>query len=282
MAVDEAVLEAVAAGRQPPTLRLYRWEPPAVSIGYFQILEQALDEAACRQAGVDVVRRPTGGRAVFHHRELTYAVTLPPGHPAGVGGITESYRILSLALQEGLRRLGVAVELARPSLRPPGARGVAEGACFEAASRYELEWQGRKLAGSAQMRRASGAVLQHGSIPLQLDADLSARLLAPGGRGRTFLAQVLRHRAVGLEEALGRRVAWEEAAEALAEGFGAALGVRWERAPLSSEEREQARALAERRYRTDAWNRLGPRGPAGPAPAAPLAGAVPGPAGVAR
>ena len=260
MAVDEAVLEAVAAGEQPPTLRLYRWAPPAVSLGYFQRLEQAVDEAACREAGVHVVRRPTGGRAVFHHQELTYSVALPPGHRASAAGVLESYRILSEALREGLRRLGVEAELARPAPRRGSMRGsFPEGACFDAASRYELEWQGRKLVGSAQTRRASGAVLQHGSVLIEFDPEQTARLLSPGGRGRAFLADVLRHRAVSLREALGRPVSWDEVAQAMAGGFGAALGVEWQPGGLSPRERVRAEQLAVERYASDEWNRLGPR-----------------------
>ena len=262
MAVDEAVLEAVASGEQLPTLRLYRWNPPAVSVGYFQRLEQAVDQQACREAGVDVVRRPTGGRAVFHHRELTYSVALPPGHRAAAAGVLDSYRILSEALREGLRRLGVEAELARPAARRGGLRGgFPEGACFDAASRYELEWQGRKLVGSAQMRRATGAVLQHGSVLIEFDPDKTARLLAPGGRGRALLAEVLRHRAVGLREALGRPVSWDEVAQAVAEGFGAALGIQWQPGGLSPREQARAEVLAAERYASDEWNRLGP-GPA--------------------
>lgn len=262
MAVDEAILESVASGEQPPTLRLYRWNPPAVSLGYFQRLEQAVDEPSCWQAGVELVRRPTGGRAVFHHRELTYSVALPPGHRAAGRGVLEGYRILSEALREGLRRLGVEVELARAAPRPAGEpRGFADGACFDAASRYELEWQGRKLVGSAQLRRATGAVLQHGSVLLELDPEQTARLLSPGGRGRALLAQVLRCRAAGLREALGRPVSWEEVAQALSQGFAAALDIQWEPGGLSARERERAEQLMVERYRTDEWNRIGPGRP---------------------
>lgn len=257
MAMDEAILEAVAAGQAPPTLRLYRWNPPAVSLGYFQDFERSVNEAACRQAGVDVVRRPTGGRAVFHHREVTYSVCLPPGHPIASGGVLASYRRISEALQEGLRLLGVASELAVHARRPAG---WAAGACFDTPSRYELEWQGRKLVGSAQLRRASGALLQHGSILLELDAALAGRLLAPGGRGAELLAKVLRARAVSLAEATGRAVGFEEASACVAAGFERRLGVRLHRTGPGAAEEARAAELVALRYGREEWNRRSPAG----------------------
>lgn len=255
MAMDEAILESVAEGLAPPTLRLYRWNPPAVSLGYFQDYERAVNEPACRQAGVEVVRRPTGGRAVFHHREVTYSVCLPAGHPLTGGGVLEAYRRISQALQEGLRLLGVETELATAPRRAPG---WSAGACFDAPSRYELEWHGRKLVGSAQLRRASGATLQHGSILLELDAALAARLLAPGGRGTDLLARVLKARAVSLTEAAGRSVGFDEASACVADGFQRALGVRFQRAGASRREEAQAAQLVAARYGRDEWNRRRP------------------------
>lgn len=250
MAVDEAVLRAVEAGRQPPTLRLYGWWPPAVSLGCLQSLDGAVDREACRQLGVEVVRRPTGGRAVFHHRELTYSVALPPGHPLARGGVLATYRRLSEALQAGLEGLGLQTTLA---CSPPAEGRPASAACFDAPSRHELRWRGRKLAGSAQMRRASGAVLQHGSLPLRLDAGLTARLLSPPGSDPAPLAALLEQRAASLEEALGRPVGWEEAARAVARGFERALGVWWAERGLSAEERALAASLEVGRYASPEW-----------------------------
>lgn len=259
MAVDEAMLEAAEAGVAPPTLRLYRWQPPAVSLGYFQEWERGVNEAACRQAGVEIVRRPTGGRAVFHHDEVTYGVVLPPGHPMAGRSVMEGYRRISEALMAGLRRLGIEAELARPPAVPQGrGRDALAGACFDAASRYELEWRGRKIAGSAQLRRASGAVLQHGSIPLSFDAELTARLLAPGGRGERFLALILRERAGSLSEAAGRPIGFDEACRAIAEGFAEAAGVTWVSGSLSEHEQAVAHRLEIERYADEAYNRLRP------------------------
>ena len=264
MAVDEAMLWAVESGLAPPTLRLYRWAPPAVSLGYFQEWDQSLNERACQEEGVDVVRRPTGGRAVFHDDEVTYAVVLPPDHPVGGRSVMEGYRRISEALVAGLRRLGIDAKLARPPAGPaPRGREALAGACFDAASRYELEWEGRKIVGSAQLRRASGAVLQHGSIPLRFDPERTARLLAPGGRGERFLRLILRERAAGLSDAAGRDVGFDEACAAIIAGFAETLGVQWQQGSLSQDEQALARRLEAERYGLDAYNRHRPTGRAG-------------------
>src|SRR3989454_2439875 len=135
MAVDEVLLDGVAAGTTPPTLRFYEWTPPCLSLGYFQPFD-VVDLDGCRALGVEVVRRPTGGRAILHDRELTYSVALPApllGHDAG---ILPSYRRLSLALQAGLRRLGINVGLAPESETP--TRAVHGPACFDRPSAHEI------------------------------------------------------------------------------------------------------------------------------------------------
>src|ERR1700694_187645 len=131
MAVDEILLEGVAAGAAPPTLRFYEWMPPCLSLGYFQPFD-VVDTDGCRRLGVGVIRRPTGGRAILHDRELTYSVALPASLLGHDGGVLPSYYRLSLALQDGLRRLGVPATLAPES----GASGppVHGPVCFDPPS----------------------------------------------------------------------------------------------------------------------------------------------------
>src|SRR5437773_4636109 len=163
MAVDEVLLDGVAVGSAPPTLRFYSWTPACLSLGYFQPFS-VVDVDGCRGLGIDIVRRPTGGRAILHDRELTYSVALPAsllGHDAG---ILPSYRRLSLALQAGLQRLGLDVSLAPQSEAP--TRAVHRPACFERPSAHDILLRRRNVVGSAQVRRA-GALLQHGSIVLE-------------------------------------------------------------------------------------------------------------------
>jgi lipoyl(octanoyl) transferase len=156
MAADEALLASVVAGA-PPALRLYRWTPPALSLGRFQP-EDDVDAAACARFGVEVVRRPTGGKGLLHGGDLTYAVSMP--RPEGAaGGVDAVYELLAGALIDGLARLGVEAAVARHD-------GPAGPACFAAQQGADLRVGDRKLCGSAQVRRA-GAVLQHGSILLE-------------------------------------------------------------------------------------------------------------------
>jgi lipoate-protein ligase A len=221
MAVDEAMLEALRLGLAPPTLRLYRWARPTLSLGYAQA-PAAIDLAAAAAAGVDVVRRPTGGRAVLHAGDFTYAVAasgLPPG-------VAASYRALAGGIIAALRALGLPAELA-PGTLPPGRTA----ACFASATPADLVVAGRKVVGSAQVRRA-GAVLQHGTLYLARPAALAARLLPDeGGAG-----------VADLGELLGAAPAWADVRDAFAAGFAAAFGATLAPGGLTAWERDRAAA----------------------------------------
>lgn len=237
MAVDEALAAAVGAGLSPPTLRLYAWRPAAVSIGYFQHLDEALDRQAVRARGWGWVRRPSGGRAVLHDDELTYAVAAPD-----TGSVLEAYARLSRCLIAGLVRLGVAAEWAAP------ARGHST-ACFDAPSTYEVAVGGRKLVGSAQTRRC-GALLQHGSLPLSLDRAAHAAVLRGGPRLEAALAE----RACALSEVAPSPPGWAAVAAALAAGFRTELDVDLRAGVLAAAEWRAAADLVRERYATEAWN----------------------------
>ena len=221
MAVDEAILDLATRRETPPTLRLYAWDPPCLSLGRGQPLAH-VDMVRLEAEGWDWIRRPTGGRAILHTDELTYAVAGPIDHPALDGGVLDSYRRLSAGLVRGLELLGVQPD-------PPVETRLDESArrqpvCFEVPSAYEITVGGRKLIGSAQVRRRSG-VLQHGTLPLGGDLTRICRVLRyPDEAARSAAAERLAAHAVTLEQLLGRRVGWEEAASALAEGFRKALG----------------------------------------------------------
>ncbi len=251
MAVDEAILEAHLAGEVPPTVRFYRWRPACLSIGYFQRAAREVDEAGCRRHGVDWVRRPTGGRAILHDVELTYSVVAGEGHPAVEGGVLESYRRISAALVAGLRRLGAPAEMAPARAR---GHGLGSAACFDAPSDYEVTIQGRKVIGSAQVRRG-GALLQHGAILLAVDMARQVGVLQPPpGMTQAQLAELLRPRLISLAEALGRPVSAEELAVALCAGFEEAWGLALREGGLTRAEQERVAALRDK-YASDAWNR---------------------------
>lgn len=243
MAVDEAVLWAVASQEAPPTLRLYAWEPACLSLGRGQRADD-VDMEAVEVAEYDLVRRPTGGRAILHVDELTYSVIAPEREPRVAGGVVESYRRLSAGLVRGLELLGVNHVEADERVDNRGAEGAV---CFEVPSDYEIAVGGRKLVGSAQMR-ARGVVLQHGAVPLHGDIARICPLL----RGHPDPARV-RSRATTVEEALGRRVGWSEAAEALVEGFAEALNLQLQRGELTAREIDAAEELREKKYARRAW-----------------------------
>lgn len=243
MAVDEAILRAVAQGTAPPTLRLYAWNPPTVSLGRAQQAGD-VDVQALTAAGYGLVRRPTGGKAILHVDELTYSVVAPQDEPRVDGPVADSYRRLSAGLMRGLERLGVVGSQAD---RRAGSVSLKGPVCFEVPSDYEITSSGRKLVGSAQMR-SDGVVLQHGTVPLRGDIARICALL----RARPDPERV-RARATTVEEALGRPVSWDEAAEAMILGFGEVLRLRMEPARLSAAEQDQAEELRMTKYGVDEW-----------------------------
>ncbi|MFN2297322.1 MAG: biotin/lipoate A/B protein ligase family protein [Anaerolineales bacterium] len=243
MAVDEALLEETAAGRSPPTLRLYAWNPPTLSLGFAQQAADA-DRKALRRLGWGLVRRPTGGRAILHTDELTYAIAGPESHPLLRGGVLESYRRLSLGLLAGLKLLGVAARA------DSGGRSRRAGnpVCFEVSSKYEISVDWRKLVGSAQARRLGG-VLQHGALPLCGDLARILQVLA----NPDSTAERIRRRAVTLADLLGREVPWTEAAEAVARGFAETFEIQMQRGELTEQEKTRTGELARRKYGSEEW-----------------------------
>lgn len=251
MAVDEAIAVHAGSRQVPPTLRFYQWLPPCVSLGRHQPLAD-IDVARCRQLGYDVVRRPTGGRAILHVDELTYSVAGPEDDQVLSGAVLDSYLRLSQGLLAGLAQLGLAVGKA-----PAGSRASANAGpvCFEVPSAYEIVADGRKLVGSAQSRR-QGWVLQHGTLPLVGDITRLVDVLAlPDETMRSGLRAGLASRAITIEELLGRAVGFEEAATALAYGFSRALDLRVVAGELTEQELATAELLRADRYASQAWTR---------------------------
>ncbi len=219
MEIDHSLLRWAEASTQPVTwVRFYGWKSPTVSLGKHQKAEAAVDLEFARSRGIEVVFRPTGGRAVLHAAELTYAVVSNDNRSFPGGSVDGTYRAISRALQLGLRRLGLEAALAPVPRRGTAAagRGVP---CFVTASRHELLVGGRKLVGSAQ-RRLARAFLQHGSLPLEPDWTLMGRLFRVD-------PEVLAGSMIGLGEAAGRSVPFEELAAALSGGFEEAFGIGW-------------------------------------------------------
>lgn len=222
MRVDEELARSFLGGTEGkalPTLRLFRWKPWAVSLGYNQNAAD-LDAVKCALEGIDVVRRPTGGRAILHAQELTYSVTLPAGRKT----ILQVYNDIGRALVHGLKLFGVNVALQRsqPDFRS-AYRQPSSIPCFTSSARYEIEWHGKKLVGSAQRRFSDGereAILQHGSILCGPAHRRLADLLAiddPALLER--LRNDLREKTTDLSEILGRDVDLDALGECVRKGF---------------------------------------------------------------
>jgi lipoate-protein ligase A len=243
MAIDEVLWRARRAGTAPATLRFYAWAPPTVSLGYGQSLEHEVDQAVCRALGVGLVRRPTGGSAIYHDgpaRELTYSVAAM-NDDLGVGtDLLASYRWIARALARGLQALGAPVEIVERRRE----YGPVPAFCFARTGTYELELDGRKIVGSAQ-RRHGKSFLQHGSILLGIDAARVAAIFPATADPASSVAT--------LEQALGRVPDWDECVSALAAAFEAEHGVDLRPGGLTADEAAQVDTLARDKYATGAW-----------------------------
>lgn len=230
MAVDEILLSGRAEGSSPPTLRLYAWERPTVSLGRFQALD-GVDIEACEESGVAIVRRPTGGRGVLHDDEVTYAIVA--GTADGVPrGTAASYRHISGGLVAAYRLLGVAADITR---RP---RGGDAAACYLHSTAADLSLGAAKLSGSAQ-RWQGDTCMQHGSLVRTHDVLLEGRVFRLDPDGVSKLARTT----ATLADALGEAPEPDAVRDAIVLGFEHALGVRLEPGCLSDDEEEKALAL---------------------------------------
>ncbi len=250
MAVDEALLESIGREESAPVLRLYAWKPACLSLGYAQPFADA-DLARLAAFGWDLVRRPTGGRAILHTDELTYSVIGPADEPRLAGSVLESYRRLSEALLAALHDMGIPAESQAKIIHSNNRSAGA--VCFETPSDYEITIGGKKLIGSAQARRKEG-VLQHGSLPLYGDLSrITEALVFPDDAARQQAAERLLARATTVEISLGRRVSWDQAAEAFQNAFRSTLHLELAPSELTSAERERAQTLVKEKYNHPSW-----------------------------
>ncbi len=244
MAVDETLLRSRLSGHGPPTVRFFAWVPPTISLGYGQSLDERVNLPLARELGIGLVRRPTGGSAVYHDtldREVTYSVVAASGDHPGFDDLLETYRIIGDALVRGLRRLRVSAELVpvtRSSTTSPPAF------CFARTGSYEVRVAGKKIIGSAQ-RREGGAFLQHGSIILGADAE-RVRALFP--RQEDPLGGM-----TTIESVLGRRPDFHETVKAMASGFEEALDIILAPGEMTKDEAVAPERLVSTKYGNRAW-----------------------------
>ena len=237
MAVDEAILEAIFTGEALPTLRLYAWQPACLSLGHAQPFTEVNTDQT-ESNGWDIVRRPTGGRAILHVDELTYSVIAPLSEPRVRGGVLESYLRLSEALLQALRLLGLNPQANQQSSSQNSK--TPNPVCFEVPSNYEITVNGKKLIGSAQARRKDG-LLQHGALPLH--GDLT----------RIINALNFPDPAATVESELVSAMSWEQASQAFQDAFTQVLNLDLEPAELTEKELARAKELVNEKYAHPAW-----------------------------
>ena len=219
MAVDEELLARAQTGEAVPVLRFYGWNPPAVSLGRFQHIESAVNADACRRHGFDIVRRITGGRAVLHHRELTYSIIARIDNPLFPSSVLGTYKVIAAGLLVGLKNLGISAEMISRGGRHTALveKKPKDSACFCSPSWYEILVNNKKIVGSAQ-RRTRGAFLQHGSILIDYDPRLEAEVIPGGCSGDVVTC---------IERELGRDAPLEVVKQAFVKGFSEELGIEF-------------------------------------------------------
>lgn len=251
MAVDEAIFESTGQGDAPPTLRLYSWSPPCLSLGY----SQPFSDVSARNLQAnnwEIVRRPTGGKAILHTDELTYSICGPDSEPRLKGSVLQSYRQLSTFLLDALMRLGINADAAdtNKSVRDNETENPV---CFEIPSNYEIAVNGKKIIGSAQARRKS-SVLQHGSLPLFGDLTRIVEVLNyPGEQARNLASRRLLKHATTVESVIGYRGDWWLACQAFRKAFQETFHLEIFHGELSEAEGNRAVELYREKYSSALW-----------------------------
>ncbi|MBT7272694.1 MAG: lipoate--protein ligase family protein [Nitrospinaceae bacterium] len=235
MNIDRAILASCGSGESLPTLRLYSWEQPTLTVGYAQDFAKEIDINRCQKLGIEIVRRPTGGRALLHNHEVTYSFTAPIPHNKFPPSLLGAYKTVAKALLEGLKEVGVyGAVLASGKKTTIGKHSFHSPSCLSSINHLEIEVQGAKLVGSAQ-RRTKKAFLQHGSILLDCDRGLVNSLFkfeTDDARCRSM--EILNHKVVTLSECLGKSMTRKEVFKALIKGFSHTLKGNWVLGHLNS------------------------------------------------
>ncbi|MBU4304360.1 MAG: lipoate--protein ligase family protein [Candidatus Omnitrophica bacterium] len=245
MAVDEAILTAYDCRiTSLPTLRIYGWNPAGISLGYFQRTEDVLNRPDCGKEMIPVVRRMTGGEAIFHANEVTYSISCRTGDLALSRSVKESFKILTSFIILAYKTLGLDAFFFSDTPEQKPEKG--DCFCFANREHFDISVQGRKIGGNAQ-KRIKQCIFQHGSIPLRIDTDM-IHLLFRANAGD------LKQRMISLEEALNRKVSSLECSTAMIMAFEKAFSVRLVEQGLTSWEKDCAQRLVKEKYSSRAWN----------------------------
>ena len=233
MAIDRAVLVANSLGKVPPTVRFYQWNPPAISIGYFQSLEDEVDIINCRNLGVDYVRRITGGGAVFHENELTYSIVISESHKKIPKNIMESYGRICGAVVKGLSNIGIESEY-----KPIN----------------DIIASGRKISGNAQTRKMK-TVLQHGTIIMDVNVEKMFSLLkVPDEKIRDKLISDVKDRVTSIKHVLDKDIKFDIAAKAMKKGFEEEFDIILTKGEITNMETELTEKFERECFGNQEWN----------------------------
>ena len=251
MAVDEALTEGCRSGESLPVFRTFGWIPAAISFGYTQDPAEEFELATCQSHGIGLVRRLTGGRAVYHDKEVTYSVIVADDDPIMAGSVHEAYFNINQGLAKGLTVLGIDTEFEKSKFEPD--REKIKSPCFTSAARFELNYQGRKIVGSAQ-RKFDNVLLQHGSILLEGHQVEMVDLTNFEARKKDILKNYLLKKTTSASEILNRLVSYEEMVTALKAGFAEQTQIEFITDELTIEEQKRVTDLVERKYSQPDWN----------------------------
>ncbi len=244
MAIDEAILHYCKV----PVLRVYGWNPSAISVGYNQDVNKEINLESCKNNGINIVRRITGGKAIFHDKEITYSFILPESLGLLPKEINESYKEIANALLIAFEKLGIEAEVKKVPER------IATSICFNSSNWYELLVNDKKISGSAQ-RRMNGKVLQHGSILTDFDYEKNSLLF----NSNNLIDNInnLKKRITSLKNELDNKnniIDYKKFAEAIKSGFEENFDFEMIDDSLTEEEMKLAEKLRKEKYSTEEWN----------------------------
>ncbi|MBI5413935.1 lipoate--protein ligase family protein [Candidatus Peregrinibacteria bacterium] len=236
MALDEVLTQRIANGESEPTLRFYGWKPSAISIGYFQSLEAEVDLKKCEELLVDVVRRQTGGGAVFHDTEVTYSMHIPLSLKLVPEKVLESYQKICGGILKGLSRLEIEAQFAPLN---------------------DIVVDGQKISGNAQTRK-QGILLQHGTILTSLDVEKMFDLLkVPDEKLKGKLISTVKERVTAIDRHLGKEISQKDVVNALVTGFSEEFpSILFTPSSLTEDETKAIQKLAHEKYEQRNWNSL--------------------------
>ncbi|GAB6188804.1 lipoate--protein ligase family protein [Marinitoga arctica] len=239
MACDLAISKHVGKGFQPTTIRLYGWTLPTLSLGKFQKLED-IDLEYLKINNIDIVRRPTGGRAVLHHKEITYLFSAPTNHPLLPKSVIGSYKVISEALIESLKHLKINCDVEKNK-----NKHLNTPACYDSPSIYEITIDKKKFIGSAQYRN-DHYILQHGSIPINFPLNSYVNSFNLSSEKKNILLNHLKNKVIDVNSVLKREISFNEMADAIKKGFGKVFKEEVIIGEYSNSECELAKKLVER------------------------------------